>query len=263
MTIKHGSPLLSIITVCLNEPELERTCKSIVNQTFQDFEWIVIDGGSNAKTLAVFEKYKDRMDYFVSEKDNGIYDAMNKGIERSRGIWLNFMNAGDCFAYKYILDNASETLASRSDVDVFYGEVFKTSQKGCFVTCTPEDTLNTHFFTNTIPHQAAFIQRSCFLKYGYYDTSLKISSDYKFFLLLFKNNAKFLRWNCIVSNMDGFGISSQDDVRKKERFLIIKEFYSAKEIATFQPPQPHKKTVAAQLRERLLSSNTKLLRMQQ
>lgn len=246
-------PLLSIITVCLNEPQLERTCESIVNQTFQDFEWIVIDGGSNAETLAVFEKYKSRIDYFVSEKDNGVYDAMNKGIGRSRGTWLNFMNAGDWFAYKYILENACETLISRSDVDVFYGEVFKILQDRCIVTCTPDSDLGEYFLYSTIHHQAAFIRRSCFLIYGYYDTNLKIVSDYKFFILIYKNNAKFLRWNCIVANMNGGGLSSQGDIIQRERIIVINELCSAVEIEMFQKKKNPKTSLAARLRANILS----------
>ena len=72
-------PKLSVITVCYNEPNLEKTCESIVNQTWQDFEWIVIDGGSNQETQKIWDKYKYRIDKFVSEDDNGVYDAMNKG----------------------------------------------------------------------------------------------------------------------------------------------------------------------------------------
>lgn len=248
-----GQPLLSIVTVCLNEPQLERTCESIINQTFQNFEWIVIDGGSNAETLAVFERYKYRIDCFVSEKDNGVYEAMNKGIERSRGIWLNFMNAGDTFAYEYILEHASKMLIQRPDIDVFYGEVFKKTQINCVVTCTPDDDLNKHFFTNTIPHQSAFINRSCFLKYGNYDTELKIVSDYKFFLMLYKKNAKFLRWNCIVANMDGGGISTQYETLQKERILVVNQFYSAKEIKMFKKKSNPINSVAANLRARLLA----------
>lgn len=100
----YKKPTLSIITVCLNEPLLQRTCESIVNQTFQNFEWIVIDGGSNEATLNIFERYKYRINYFVSESDGGIYFGMNKGIQQAHGTWLNFMNAGDLFINYNILN---------------------------------------------------------------------------------------------------------------------------------------------------------------
>ena len=88
---------LSIITICYNEPNLEETCKSIVNQTWQDFEWIVVDGGSNEETQKIWDKYKYRIDKFISEPDNGRYNAMNKGIAQAHGEFLNFMNSGDFF----------------------------------------------------------------------------------------------------------------------------------------------------------------------
>ena len=92
------APALTIITVCRNEPNIERTCESIVSQTWQDFEWIVVDGASTDGTLDILEKYKDRIDVFVSEPDTGIFNAMNKGIRLAHGEFLNFMNGGDEFA---------------------------------------------------------------------------------------------------------------------------------------------------------------------
>lgn len=82
---------LSIITICLNEPNVEKTCESIVKQTWRDFEWIVIDGGSNADTLAIFEKYKGRIDKFISEPDEGIYDACNKGIKLASDEFVEWL----------------------------------------------------------------------------------------------------------------------------------------------------------------------------
>ncbi|MDE7469771.1 MAG: glycosyltransferase [Desulfovibrionaceae bacterium] len=88
---------LSIITICYNEPNVEETCRSIVEQTWNDFEWIVVDGGSRKETLDVFEKYRYRMDKFISEPDTGIYNACNKGIKLAQGEYIQFLNAGDSF----------------------------------------------------------------------------------------------------------------------------------------------------------------------
>lgn len=90
-------PKISVITVCYNEPEVKRTCNSILEQTCKNYEWIVIDGGSAGKCIETLREFADKMTLFVSEKDNGIYDAMNKGIARAQGEYLIFMNAGDVF----------------------------------------------------------------------------------------------------------------------------------------------------------------------
>ncbi|MDR0678536.1 MAG: glycosyltransferase, partial [Holosporaceae bacterium] len=89
--MKNNETLLSVITICYNQPDIEETCESIVAQTFQDFEWIVIDGGSTDGTLKKLRKYKNRINVFVSEKDEGRYHAMNKGIRYAKGKYLNFL----------------------------------------------------------------------------------------------------------------------------------------------------------------------------
>jgi glycosyltransferase involved in cell wall biosynthesis len=250
-------PLISIISVCLNEPSLERTCESIVNQTFQNFEWIVIDGGSNDTTLSIFEKYKNRIDYFVSEKDNGIYDAMNKGIRYSHGTWLNFMNAGDSFASLNILEEIRGTLEIRIDMDVLYGEVQYGYKKESMVSYTPKNDLTRHLYFSTIHHQPSFIKRTCFTEYGYYDTSLEVVSDYKFFIVLCKNNAKFLHLNNIIAIMDMDGISNTDKNRI-EREMVINDQFSVDEIINFQSYIDPKKLIALRLRRNILSKNSSI-----
>ena len=113
---------LSIITICYNiKDEIERTCKSIVGQTWQDFEWIVVDGGSTDGTLEVLKKYSDRIDILISEKDSGIYNAMNKGIKLANGEWLNFMNGGDNFASNDVLEKVFKN--KNYEADILYGDM--------------------------------------------------------------------------------------------------------------------------------------------
>lgn len=120
-------PLISVVTICYNEPHLEKTCESIVSQTYQNFEWIVIDGGSKQETLDVFENYKTYMTYFVSEKDRGIYHAMNKGLLQARGEYVIFMNAGDYF---YSSDILEKVVDSGLDQDIVYGDLKMTMGGG-------------------------------------------------------------------------------------------------------------------------------------
>jgi glycosyltransferase involved in cell wall biosynthesis len=228
VTIKKENPLLSIITVCLNEPKIELTCESIVNQTFQNFEWIVIDGGSNPETLSILDKYKYRTDYFVSEKDMGIYDAMNKGIKRSSGTWLNFMNAGDWYISKTILGILHEMLEICEEIDVLYGETIRENFALNTLSHTPNKNLLEHLFVSSIRHQASFIKRTCFMRYGYYNTSAEIISDHIFFINLCRNNAKFLRLPYIIAVMSIGGISTSIK-HAVERNRIMKNLFSAEE----------------------------------
>jgi glycosyltransferase involved in cell wall biosynthesis len=268
MKSKHETnlPILSVITVCLNEPELERTCKSIVNQTFQDFEWLVIDGESNAETQAVLEIYKSRMNYFVSEKDTGIYEAMNKGIKHSRGVWLNFMNAGDSFCFTNTLESINHTLKSNHDVAVIYGEYMWGYEEDCFKSSTPDSLSMEGLLNEGICHQSAFVHRSCFEKYGYYDERLDIVADHKLILTLFKDNAKFLKLNAYISTRNGGGICVTDRMKfNKECDTVLKGLYTEDDLIVFKAFQKHTSneptsttvsSIANKLRGRIRSHNS-------
>ena len=235
MSLKDSHPLFSIITVCLNEPNLERTCESIVNQSYQNFEWLVIDGGSDEKSLRLFEKYKSRMSYFVSEKDNGIYHAMNKGILQAKGQYCNFMNAGDSFYTPDALERATKVLEGEPEIDVLYGNALTSQER--LVRPELKYELGEYLYYTTFPHQSTFIRNKCFKHYGLYDAKLKIASDYKYFLLLYKNECIFRYFDVIISYMDQSGISSNPLNRKllfSEREQIISEFYTSEEQAYFK-----------------------------
>ena len=116
-----NSVKLSIITVNLNNLEgLKRTYESVVCQTFTDYEWIVIDGGSTDGSREFIEQHQDKFAYWCSEPDKGIYNAMNKGIMRAKGEYLNFMNSGDCFASN---DTLIRVLVDERNEDIIYGYI--------------------------------------------------------------------------------------------------------------------------------------------
>lgn len=256
MKARIKQPILSIVTVCLNEPQLERTCESISNQTFQNFEWIVIDGGSSARTMAVFYKYKDNISYLISEKDKGVYYAMNKGIAQSRGLWINFMNAGDGFYRSDTLENISHELGYRVEEDVLYGDYIWGYPSYCKEVYMPNELSISYFLKQGICHQAAFIKRNIFSTYGDYDTSLEILSDYKLFLTLFKHKAVFSKLDATVATVAERGLSANREKVEKERDAIIRNLYSDEELAYLKrEPSGRLRSIASNLRCKFLSHN--------
>lgn len=124
------TPIISVITVCYNAvANIEETMLSVLNQRYDKVEYIVIDGGSKDGTLDVIKKYANKLAYWISEPDKGIYDAMNKGIAKATGDWINFMNAGDKFINEEVL-NKSFVSRYSDDVDILYGDVISNISLG-------------------------------------------------------------------------------------------------------------------------------------
>ncbi len=177
-------PKISIITINFNcKTGLKRTFDSIFVQTYIDFEYIVIDGGSNDGSKEVIEFHQNNIDYWVSEKDNGIYHAMNKGIQVAKGEYLLFMNSGDALVNDFnILNKCS--LILKEEIVAF----------DCFL---KKDNIiigrRTHFenptlfyvYKNGFKHQSTFIKKSLFQKFGLYNENYKIASDYEFWIRCF------------------------------------------------------------------------------
>ena len=224
---KH--PLISIITVCYNiKDEIEQTCKSILSQTFQDYEWIVIDGGSTDGTVEILNKYKNKISIFISEKDSGIYNAMNKGIKLASGIWLNFMNGGDSFIHKNIL---KEVFSKQyGSADILYGKSVHKKQNHKTISSYP-NKLNKQFFMHSnINHQNTFIKRELFYLYGLYDEQYKIAADWEKWIIFAKKGLHFHYLNHPIAIFDGNGISSNTSIWKDELNTIISKHYKLKKI---------------------------------
>ena len=225
--MKKKTPTLTIITICYNiKDEIERTCKSIIDQTWQDFEWIVVDGGSTDGTVDVLKKYADRIDVLISEKDSGIYNAMNKGIKLAHGTWLNFMNGGDCFAANDVLEKVFKD--KEYNADVLYGDMrIQKKGKEVHINHYPNEVNKTYFKHGRIGHQAAFIKYDLFEKYGMYNEKYKIASDWEKWIIFTENNCVFQHLDFIVCNFDVSGIGSKPSpLREYENTRIISEYFS-------------------------------------
>lgn len=221
---------LSIITICYNEPNLEKTCESIVNQTWQDFEWIVIDGGSNEETQKIWNKYKYRIDKFISEPDNGIYNAMNKGIKIATGEYLNFLNAGDYYndsnVLKYVTKNCLK-------IDIEYLNLKVINPDNITKIYTYPKVIDKNFLiTYSLPHPSSFIKKALFDKYGLYDEEYIIISDWKKwieFIYIHKCSYKHINHTCSVFNINGIS-SINNELSCKERNEVLSKYFTQEEI---------------------------------
>lgn len=233
---KKKAPKLSIITVCYNEKEVEKTLKSVSKEDFDDFEWIVIDGGSSPETLNILDKYKERMDFFITEKDSGIYNAMNKGIQASKGEWLLFLNAGDTLfsstALKSVFKNIENSLLSYKKADVIYCSCCHRADynetAGKIVKYPKPKDLNLEFWRqNSLSHAATFIRRELFND-SPYDESFIISGDFEKWVRWKKEGKRFKYLNITVSNFYKTGISQKNILlREEERKKILDKYLMA------------------------------------
>lgn len=168
---------LSIITINLNNCNgLKRTIDSVISQTFKDFEWIVIDGGSTDGSKELIEQYADLFAFWVSEPDKGIYNAMNKGIAHAKGDWLQFLNSGDWFYENTTLYNV---FSKNFDDDILYGDVTyvdSTNAKIVRKESKPNNIDLFYFYHNTLCHQASFYRKKVFDN-NLYDESFSICGD--------------------------------------------------------------------------------------
>jgi glycosyltransferase involved in cell wall biosynthesis len=170
----------SIITVNLNNATgLEDTIQSVINQTCHDYEFLIIDGGSSDYSTSIIEHYKDQIHYCVSEPDNGIFNAMNKGIIASKGDYLIFMNSGDCFYAPDILEKVS---LYHTDADFIIGKDYHYNEESQIghASIQPPRTTMIHFFISTLDHQSSFIKKNMFNGSPYRE-DYRLVSDWIFF----------------------------------------------------------------------------------
>lgn len=231
------NPKVSIITVCYNsEKYIERTIESVLAQSYSNKEYIIVDGGSKDNTLKIAGRYKDKIDVIISESDNGIFDAMNKGIKMAKGEILCFLNSDDYFYTNYITEYAVNFLLKRENLDFIHGDlVYKdpVSDK-MWLYKYPRFLTKFYFLNDSIGHPATFFRVAAFKKSGCYDAQFKISSDMEWFIkALYKNRLKTMHMRRIVSVFQYGGISNDIKYRNKllaEKEKIYKMYFSSFEV---------------------------------
>lgn len=229
---------LSIITINYNNAEgLRRTLASVAEQTYRDIEHIIIDGGSTDGSVEAIKEYvnanPNRDSFFkhtikwVSEKDKGIYNAMNKGIRKATGAYLQVLNSGDIFAAPDVVERMIASIEMAEYPELLYGNMIKKDYATGKVIGKSGEIENTlrQFYRATLDHDCCFFRHDLFDTYGLYDESLKIVSDWKWFLqAIALGNVRPVYVDIDVTIFDASGISECNlELRNKERRQVLEE----------------------------------------
>lgn len=208
-------PKLSVITICFNDRTgLEKTMRSVFAQDFPDYEYIVIDGGSNDGSTGFIQEHADRLAFWVSEKDKGIYNAQNKGWQHAKGEYCLFLNSGDYLANEQVL---SGIFANEMKAGIVYGDlIVDNGTDPHYRLGQPFPFGFEDFIYTTIFHPAAFIKRTLLEERGGYDETFRIVADYDFFMemiLVKKVSTEYRRIPVSIFNTAGIG---SDPANKKK-----------------------------------------------
>jgi glycosyltransferase involved in cell wall biosynthesis len=199
-----NNPLISIITVVYNGVStLEQTILSVINQTYKNIEYIIIDGGSTDGTIEIIKKYEDKIAYWVSESDKGIYDAMNKGIDKVTGEWVNFMNSGDIFFDIHIIQQLMDATLFSNNQTIIYGNRIANCN-GQLI--EQNISINSIKYIMSICHQSCFVPTVLHKIYPF-DISYKIAGDYDFFYKMLNKKVEFIKTDLNICVFFGGGVS--------------------------------------------------------
>jgi glycosyltransferase involved in cell wall biosynthesis len=255
------APRISVITVCLNAEKLiGRTIDSVLFQTYSNLEYIIIDGGSTDKTIDIVKAFGGKIDCFVSEKDNGIYEAMNKGIKNATGHLVVFLNAGDHYISSNVLNYAISKMRLAL-ADIFFARFI---WEDIF---THDIVLSDHASTqfdwdltrSNFPHPATFYKRTIFAKIGYFDETYKILADYEWNAkALVKNRVAFQYIDIIIAFFSTDGMSNDTRNNKlieAEKNRISRDYFQPLWLFGFLSKYSHslfyKKVIAKLFSKRL------------
>jgi len=221
---------VSIITVSLNSSSsIEKTINSVINQDYPNIEYIIIDGGSNDVTLELINKYKSRIDYLVSEPDNGIYSAMNKGINISNGSIIFFLNTDDYLYNDHVISKVVKTFNTFTDVDMVYGDVLLDFQKGKKKWEQTSVLTRKTLARSTINHQTIFARRETLLSTNGFSEDYSVVSDYDWLMKFVKNNYNSKHIDSVTTVVGTSGLSFSSNW-KQERKQAMLNYYTPIEI---------------------------------
>jgi glycosyltransferase involved in cell wall biosynthesis len=230
MTNAACNPMISVVTVCFNESSerIRYTLNSILDQNYENIELVVIDGGSRSTTIDALSLYRKRFKIFISEPDDGIFDAMNKGIMSASGEWLVFMNIGDAFYDNYVITAVVDDM--RIGSEIVYGNVI---HKKDGLRVPPRRISKYRLLLGGICHQAMFISRGCFEQIGVYDASRKVSGDPDWNLRACMAGFQFQYLNRAIAIYDGTGISADTKLQNDAKNYLRRKYLTSREFVLF------------------------------
>ena len=226
---------LSIITINFNNATgLEKTIETVVSQTNIDFEYIVIDGASSDSSIDIINKYSEQITFWISEKDSGIYHAMNKGIEKATGEYCLFLNSGDYLANENVLNTF---LSEHHEEDIIYGNMLIDWGNGKIILGKmPPEITYLQMYNDTLWHPVSFIKLSLFKKYGNYDEKYKMVADYDFFfktIIMNSVTTKYIPIAISVYSTTGFSSKPENKEMEMNERQMVKKSYLPKSIIQY------------------------------
>lgn len=233
---------LSIVTINRNNAAgLDKTLQSVAAQTFKDFEYVVVDGASTDGSVEVIRKYEPRFAHlkWVSEPDSGIYNAMNKGIGMASGDYIQILNSADCLAASEVTSKMLVELERTGYPSILYGNMVKCFSDGhqmidkCFA---GQEITMMGMYTGTLNHDPAYIRRDLFEKYGFYDESLKIVSDWKWYLqaiIIGGEKPQYVDLDVTLFDMNGISETNKE-LDKIERHQVLMQLFPKAVLADYE-----------------------------
>ena len=206
--MQKRTTLFSIVTVNLNNAQgLEKTIQSVIAQQYEDYEFVVVDGGSTDGSVDIIKKYQHKITDWISEQDGGVYQAMNKGVNFAQGEWINFLNSGDCYCDNQTLNTVANAIQN-IQVDFVYGDSCERIE-GALVAHKQSNSIEEYWKDMFLCHQTLFSRTKLMKKYPFrVANQLKVTADYDFVYRMIQDNHQFHKLSQLLTIQEVSGISS-------------------------------------------------------
>jgi glycosyltransferase involved in cell wall biosynthesis len=219
---------ISIITVVYNnEKTIKDAIQSVLGQTYKNIEYVIIDGKSKDNTVNLINEYQEKLGYFISEKDNGLYDAMNKGILACTGDVIGILNSDDLYQDLDVINDVMEQFNKDPELDILYGDLVyvKSEDTAKVVRNWKSKAYYNRFFenANVPPHPALFVRNKVYKEAGLFDLDYKIAADYEFMLRIFRNNkfnSKYLNRLMVRMRLGGASNAGLSSIIKQNKEVL-------------------------------------------